>query len=85
MNWVTFWVLRILPILRLLCTNMLTLTAGVVSLGKDDTDGLMFLYPAPIVPLGVATLLSPSGSTDDYTDLYLEGSDGCYLVLSLGQ
>jgi hypothetical protein len=34
------------------------------SLGKDDIDGLVFLYPATVAPPGVATLLFPSGITD---------------------
>jgi len=52
------------------------------SLGKDDTDGLVFLYPATIVPLGMATLLSPSGSTDPtptYTWKAVTGATWYYL------
>jgi hypothetical protein len=52
------------------------------SLGKDDTDGLIFLYPATTVPLGAATLLSPSGSTDPtptYTWKAVTGATWYYL------
>ncbi|MEN8691855.1 MAG: matrixin family metalloprotease, partial [Desulfobacterales bacterium] len=52
------------------------------SLGKDDIDGLVFLYPAPNVPLDVATLLSPSGSTDPtptYTWMAVTGATWYYL------
>jgi hypothetical protein len=41
------------------------------TLGADDIDGLVFLYPATTTPPGEAILLSPSGKVVDLTPVYI--------------